>query len=203
MNIDIFLTHSHGHMEQLDQQGRKSGEFKVRLPDGRIQVTSYQADEAGFRPRISYEVDPLFVPQAALGGFTPEKKVIKRPPPKNYDDTSLQSYLPPPINYDPRHAPSKSTPSHALLTPDPPLPAYKNPTEYQDPSPNYGPPTRTYSPPNIDYRSQKYVPPPIHYEPIYNHVMPDGLYTPPIERYSSEEDMEDHSVSYLIQIVSR
>ena len=30
-------------MEQLDQQGRKQGEFKVRLPDGRIQVTSYQA----------------------------------------------------------------------------------------------------------------------------------------------------------------
>ena len=30
-------------MEQLDLQGRKKGEFKVRLPDGRIQVTSYQA----------------------------------------------------------------------------------------------------------------------------------------------------------------
>lgn len=30
-------------MEQLDSQGRKKGEFKVRLPDGRIQVTSYQA----------------------------------------------------------------------------------------------------------------------------------------------------------------
>lgn len=30
-------------MEQLDTQGRKKGEFKVRLPDGRIQVTSYQA----------------------------------------------------------------------------------------------------------------------------------------------------------------
>ena len=178
-------------MEQLDQQGRKSGEFKVRLPDGRIQVTSYQADEAGFRPRISYEVDPLFVPQAALGGFTPEKKVIKRPPPRNYDDTSLKSYLPPPINYDPRDARPK--PSHTLLTPDPPLPAYQSPTEYQDPSPNYGPPTRTYSPPNIDYQAQKYAPPPIHYEPAYNHVAPD-IYTPPIERYSTEEDIGDHSV---------
>ena len=184
-------------MEQLDQQGRKSGEFKVRLPDGRIQVTSYQADEAGFRPRISYEVDPLFVPQAALG-FTPEKKVIKRPPPKNYDDTSLKSYLPPPINYDPRDArpDARPTPSHTLLTPDPPLPAYQHPAEYQDPSPSYGPPTRTYSPPNIDYQSQKYVPPPIHYEPVYNHVVPD-IYTPPIERYSTEEDIGDHSVRTL------
>ena len=35
-------------MEQLDQQGRKQGEFKVRLPDGRIQVTSYQAVSVDF-----------------------------------------------------------------------------------------------------------------------------------------------------------
>merc|ERR1712051_642235 len=54
----------HGHMEQQDGYV-KNGEFKVRLPDGRLQITSYQADEAGFRPKISYEIDPLFVPPPA------------------------------------------------------------------------------------------------------------------------------------------
>ena len=31
------------------------GEYKVKLPDRRKQVVSYEADELGFRPRISYE----------------------------------------------------------------------------------------------------------------------------------------------------
>ena len=31
------------------------GEYKVKLPDGRVQVVSYEADQAGFRPRITYE----------------------------------------------------------------------------------------------------------------------------------------------------
>ena len=81
----------------------KNGEFKVRLPDGRLQITSYQADELGFRPKISYEVDPLFVPPPVepVIPFVPQKKNIKRPPPKSYD-TPTTSYLPPSINYDPR-----------------------------------------------------------------------------------------------------
>ena len=34
-----------------------SGEFKVRLPDGRLQITSYQADDDGYRPHITYTYD--------------------------------------------------------------------------------------------------------------------------------------------------
>ena len=30
------------------------GEFKVQLPDGRVQVTSYEADDYGYRPIITY-----------------------------------------------------------------------------------------------------------------------------------------------------
>ena len=114
--------------------------------------------------------------------------MVRRPPPKNYDDASLTSYLPPPINYDPR------TPKpNVLLTPDPPpLRAYSQPPvikpSHAEPLSHYGPPTRTYTPPDIDYQVQKYAPPPIHFEEVYNHVAPSGLYTPPIERYSSEED---------------
>ncbi|KAJ8681974.1 hypothetical protein QAD02_017766 [Eretmocerus hayati] len=34
---------------------RTQGSYSVVLPDGRKQIVSYEADEAGFRPRISYE----------------------------------------------------------------------------------------------------------------------------------------------------
>ena len=38
------------------------GEFKVQLPDGRVQVTSYVADDYGYRPHITY----LYPEQAAV-----------------------------------------------------------------------------------------------------------------------------------------
>ena len=44
----------HGHMEHTAGQLTK-GEYKVKLPDGRVQVVSYEADHAGFRPRVTYE----------------------------------------------------------------------------------------------------------------------------------------------------
>merc|ERR1719206_1609529 len=37
------MEHTAGHLTK--------GEYKVKLPDGRVQVVSYEADHAGFRPR--------------------------------------------------------------------------------------------------------------------------------------------------------
>lgn len=120
---------------------------------------------------------------------------MKRPPPKNYEnDPSLTSYLPPPINYDPR----PPSPKPVLLTPsdstyiNAPPPVSK--PSYSEPTGHYGPPTRTYSPPDINYQVQKYAPPQIHYEEVYNHVAPSGLYTPPIERYASGEEEESSNL---------
>lgn len=31
------------------------GEYKIKLPDGRVQITSYEADDHGYRPTIAYE----------------------------------------------------------------------------------------------------------------------------------------------------
>ena len=64
-------------------------------------MTSYQADDKGFRPKISYEIDPLFVPEPVIA-FTPEPKLVRRPPPRDYEAPELK-YLPPSINYDPRY----------------------------------------------------------------------------------------------------
>jgi len=51
-----------------------SGEFKVKLPDGRVQITSYQADDFGYRPHITYAFDghdPLPIVQKPHGQFIP------------------------------------------------------------------------------------------------------------------------------------
>ncbi|XP_063630412.1 pro-resilin-like [Cydia splendana] len=43
-----------GHHEER-QDERAEGEYHVVLPDGRKQTVSYEADEHGFKPHISYE----------------------------------------------------------------------------------------------------------------------------------------------------
>ena len=51
---DHYTGDYHGHMEHTAGHLTK-GEYKVKLPDGRVQVVSYEADHAGFRPRVTYE----------------------------------------------------------------------------------------------------------------------------------------------------
>ena len=51
---DYYLGDYHGHREHTEGE-LTTGEYKVKLPDGRIQVVSYEADHHGFRPRITYE----------------------------------------------------------------------------------------------------------------------------------------------------
>ena len=47
---------SHGH-QQSHEAGRTRGEYRTVMPDGRIQVVSYVADENGYRAKITYEPD--------------------------------------------------------------------------------------------------------------------------------------------------
>ena len=51
--LSLDVGDYHGHMEHTAGHLTK-GEYKVKLPDGRVQVVSYEADHAGFRPRVTY-----------------------------------------------------------------------------------------------------------------------------------------------------
>ncbi|XP_028036418.1 pro-resilin-like [Bombyx mandarina] len=51
---DHFEGTEFGHQEERHEE-HAQGEYHVVLPDGRKQTVSYQADERGFKPHISYE----------------------------------------------------------------------------------------------------------------------------------------------------
>eukprot|EP00096_Caligus_rogercresseyi_P012299 TRINITY_DN5102_c0_g1_i1.p1 TRINITY_DN5102_c0_g1~~TRINITY_DN5102_c0_g1_i1.p1 ORF type:complete len:365 (-),score=35.64 TRINITY_DN5102_c0_g1_i1:148-1242(-) len=44
---------SHGHME-FQKGDKKVGQYKIQLPDGRLQVVSYEADAYGYRPVVRF-----------------------------------------------------------------------------------------------------------------------------------------------------
>ena len=154
----------------------------MRLPDGRLQITSYQADEAGFRPKISYEIDPLFVPPPAepIIPFIPDKKFIKRPPPKSYDAIP-QSYVPPSINYDPR---GYKNPHHF---PEKPAINYVTPKPHHDNIPGVG--YKAPKKPGILYAAPSPSPPEVGYEAPKNVAI---LYAPP----SSSAPVKTPSIVY-------
>lgn len=43
-----------GHQETREEESAR-GEYHVLLPDGRMQIVEYEADEEGYRPKIRYE----------------------------------------------------------------------------------------------------------------------------------------------------
>jgi hypothetical protein len=183
------------------------------LPDGRLQVTSYQADDKGYRPRISYEIDPLYVVDVPIPPstyFQPTRKPVRRPPPKSYD-TPTQSYLPPSINYDPRkQRPHSALPSYAL--PSHPSDDYNSPAplgDYNAPAhptvneapqsqfkgqrPQYAPPPASiYTPPDIEYNT--YAAPMINFTPR-------DAYLPPSRDFSVNYLNRRHDNAQLVSCI--
>ena len=93
----------HGHMEHTAGHLTK-GEYKVKLPDGRVQVVSYEADHAGFRPRVTYEGVAATIPGNDNNSVTKcHRHLISEPTPvlNNYDHLGNQPSplpTPPPLS---------------------------------------------------------------------------------------------------------
>ena len=77
----VWAGDYHGHMEHTAGQLTK-GEYKVKLPDGRVQVVSYEADQAGFRPRITYEGVAVPEKQHQQPLYDPRHPPAPPPPPQ-------------------------------------------------------------------------------------------------------------------------
>lgn len=54
------------HTQQQDDQGLVKGSYEVPLPDGRVQIVQYTADNNGYHPEISYKGE--VVAQQGVGG---------------------------------------------------------------------------------------------------------------------------------------
>lgn len=56
-----------GHQESREDEAAR-GVYHVLLPDGRMQIVEYEADEQGYRPNIRYEEAGAY-PDARSGPY--------------------------------------------------------------------------------------------------------------------------------------
>ncbi|XP_071517555.1 uncharacterized protein [Panulirus ornatus] len=118
-----------GHQESRDG-GKTTGHYYVVLPDGRIQVVKYTADDQGFVAEVSYDEDAGDVKR--IPPPPPPAPVLPPPPPPG----PPAPVFPPPPVFVP-------APKPAPPPPPPPRPHYPQPPT----------PYRPYFPPHHHYHA--------------------------------------------------
>merc|ERR1719361_3360429 len=78
---DDYSKSAFDKVETQDEYGKVVGSYKVNLPDGRVQVTSYVADENGVVYDVQYQGEPSYPPPPP-GGYGPYKGPGAYPGPK-------------------------------------------------------------------------------------------------------------------------
>lgn len=71
--------------ETQDVAGNVQGEYRVNLPDGRVQIVSYHADPAnGFVADVKYEGTAVYPPEPVGGYGVPKPVYAPKPAPLPY-----------------------------------------------------------------------------------------------------------------------
>merc|ERR1719326_1288586 len=70
---DDYSKSAFDKVETQDEYGKVVGSYKVNLPDGRVQVVSYVADENGVVYDVQYQGEPSYPPPPP-GGYGPYKE---------------------------------------------------------------------------------------------------------------------------------
>merc|ERR1712109_228667 len=66
--VDDYSKNNFQKTETQDAEGKVAGSFKIALPDGRIQTTTYTADHYnGFVAEVTYEGTPVYPPEPKEG----------------------------------------------------------------------------------------------------------------------------------------
>ncbi|XP_047479718.1 extensin-3-like [Penaeus chinensis] len=113
---------SFGHHETTDGQ-KTAGEYRVALPDGRLQVVKYTADENGYNAVVTYEGVATHPDQDPHAPTSPAPAVVTTVHPP----TALASTHPPAVLPAPTH------PHRAVPSPTPPSRGHPVPTHRQIP----------------------------------------------------------------------
>merc|ERR1711962_1179174 len=113
-----------------------AGEYRVNLPDGRVQIVSYSAGPEGYVADVKYEGEPVY-PEAKP--YAPAPAPYKPAPAPYRPAPAPAPYKPAPAPYKPAPAPYKPAPAPYRPAPAPvyhAAPVY-NPAPYK-PAKKYG-----------------------------------------------------------------
>eukprot|EP00096_Caligus_rogercresseyi_P016773 TRINITY_DN96_c0_g1_i2.p1 TRINITY_DN96_c0_g1~~TRINITY_DN96_c0_g1_i2.p1 ORF type:complete len:275 (+),score=34.19 TRINITY_DN96_c0_g1_i2:55-879(+) len=142
-----------------------AGEYRVNLPDGRVQIVSYSADSNGYVADVKYEGEPTYPEPSYKPAPVPYK-----PAPVAYKP-ALVAYKPAPVAYKPTPAPYKPAPV-----------AYKPaPVAYKPTPTPYKPTPAPYKPAPVVYKPAPYQPSPYRpapYRPVYRPAYQPAPYQP-------------------------
>ncbi|XP_023331627.1 DNA-directed RNA polymerase II subunit rpb1 [Eurytemora carolleeae] len=181
---DEYSGVEYNRAESRGDHGVTRGEYTVALPDGRLQLVSYFADEDGFHATVTYEGEPSYPTHEEYSRSPKSYRESNRvedtntvfakptPQPAPYSPTPA-AYSPTPTPYSPTPAPYSPTPAPYSPTPAPysPSPVPYSPTSAPySPSPapiKYSPTPAPYSPTPAPYSPTPapYSPTPAPYSP--------------------------------------
>ena len=174
------------------------GSYKVALPDGRVQIVSYIADDDGYKASVSYEGDPVFPApdEYKAGGPLLSEDVFHALPPvadsahhARFEVApqalvpavpALPAAIPVPVTPEPDYAEYEYYDDPPV--PGPPPAVYGPPTPVVPitPSPAYASPSPAYaSPTPAPYVSTTYGPPAPSPSPSYGPPPPQPSYVSP------------------------
>merc|ERR1719481_2121883 len=98
---DGFTNTAFAKTEARDELGRVEGSYKLNLPDGRLQIVTYVADERGYRAEVTYEGEPVHPPPSHLLGH--HHAQFHQPFPHGYglvgNTQSQREQFPPSMSY--------------------------------------------------------------------------------------------------------
>jgi len=158
------------HQENREDYNTQ-GEYRVNLPDGRVQIVSYTAGPEGYVADVTYEgtaVYPEETPYKPAPAYAPAPAPVVKvaPAPAPYKPAPVVKVAPAPVVYKPAPVPVvKVAPAPVVYKPAPvvkvaPAPVvYKPAPVYHKPAPVYHKPAPVYhKPAPVYHRAPAYTP---------------------------------------------